>query len=387
MPTLRSGNVIIGPYSPLRLRKNTGSTKPNSSPSQPSSLPSPFVQPQQNKDDSIGTSFSHTHESSPPGQDSFFASPDELLLSSASQPSLPFSSLSSSSPPLNYPYSPSFSPSSSFSLSPYSSTPFSQQPSNPEDDPLAILQAFLTRVQLGTEPIFSRGFGSPGRVRNYKDCIRIPNQYLLVPPPPRSETDKEENYKKHVLKEVYDGNNPALFETNVILTVEKQDAEEYNTIALNSLPGTLETFGIDRKPCADWKLKAFKLQSPHTGSGRPPLVLKLKIGMPIILLQDVYDGECDLPAGTRLIVRAFRQNFILARVAFPTASSNVLVARNTNQIIIRRQPYRERTGLRQSASNVWYTRLQFPIKRAFALAMDDVPEGVTFEGVGLDLKI
>ncbi|KAF8926816.1 hypothetical protein BGZ47_002522 [Haplosporangium gracile] len=34
---------------------------------------------------------------------------------------------------------------------------------------------------------------------------------------------------------------------------------------------------------------------------------------------------------------------------------------------------------------VAYKRLQFPVKRAFALAVDDVPEGVMFDGLGLDL--
>ncbi|KAK3838925.1 MAG: hypothetical protein J3R72DRAFT_181318 [Linnemannia gamsii] len=344
MPTFQNEKNITSPYSrkqgqePQPSRRSRRSTRTRSTKtnvdfpvpksSLPQSSPSPFVQSQQNKDDPIETSLSHTGDSSP-------SAPDE--------------------------------------------------PSSPSPPPAQVIETsyldFLNRVRSGTEPTFHReDIDNQGRVYIHDDFIRIPDPFLLAPPPPpRSEADKKVNYKNHFLDEFYGNGDPALFETDVILTVDDTDAKEYNDLALNKFCTKHQTLSSKfRTTCKTdrdnvWEFWDFMRQSPPIGSCLPPLKLRLGVGMPIILLQDVHHGGSDLPAGTRLIVIAFHEAYILARVP----------AGNIDQVIIRRQSYKVSSGC---SPEIWHIREQFPVKRAFALAADDVPNRVMFEGVGLDLK-
>lgn len=167
----------------------------------------------------------------------------------------------------------------------------------------------------------------------------------------------------------------------MILTRYPRQAEKYNMEGFHRLTSASDEviyrdvrIAIPKR--RDPILCDFMRQPPHIGSGRPLHSLRLKVGCPIMLLQNV-SGVC---AGTRLIVEKLEKNVITAREAVVVGGSGV--GREGRVIEIGRHPFKESNGVRPIIS---YTRLQFPIKHAFALAVDDVPEGVMFEGLGLDL--
>lgn len=153
----------------------------------------------------------------------------------------------------------------------------------------------------------------------------------------------------------------------------------YNSVGFNKLPSTsdTETYWSDLKDTPkryDPVLRNFLTLPPPLG--RPPHCLKLKVGLPIMLLKKV-GGVC---AGTLLIVEKLEKHVITAREAVAVGGCGG--GRGGRVIRIRRQDYEESTGVEPILS---YKRKQFPVKRAFALVVDDLPEGVMFEGVGLDL--
>lgn len=154
---------------------------------------------------------------------------------------------------------------------------------------------------------------------------------------------------------------------------------KYNSMEFNNTPSTSDTVTYISDFKDNPKIYPSMLPDDLTQpalSGHPPLCLELKVGFPIMLLQKV-GGVC---ASTLLIVKKLEEHVITAREAVAAGGRGSW--RERRVIRIQRQEYEESTGVEPIFS---YKRQQFPVKRTFALPVDDVTEGVLFLGLGLDL--
>jgi ATP-dependent DNA helicase PIF1 len=106
-------------------------------------------------------------------------------------------------------------------------------------------------------------------------------------------------------------------------------------------------------------------------SGLPPHELKLRVGVPIILLRNLSrrQGLCN---GTRLKVLGFKSNVIQAQVITGPASGNIVLIPRIDM---------------SSSENLLpfiMVRHQFPVKLAFAMTINK-SQGQTLNKVGLYL--
>ncbi|KAG0371069.1 hypothetical protein BGX24_001841 [Mortierella sp. AD032] len=273
---------------------------------------------------------------------------------------------------------------------------------------LKFFHEFLDRLASGTEPTIP----SIGRE---KDFIRMPDRYLLDPPPPFG-VDRDAA-REHFLQVFYPTLRRHLvagsastyaavstsisaavatsstatavstaaeahrFGIDMILTLYLEEAERYNNIAFNSLPSSKEEI-YKSKPMETQKRKGWVLNSFNRKPriARPPWILKLKVGMPIILLQR-FRG---LEAGTRLIVTDLEEDTINAKTVemvsgLSSSSSSGCSDKKTKEkartIVIKRRVYDITTGRQGQVAEekgkhkVYASREQFPVKSAFALAI------------------
>jgi ATP-dependent DNA helicase PIF1 len=105
--------------------------------------------------------------------------------------------------------------------------------------------------------------------------------------------------------------------------------------------------------------------------GLPPHILKLKVGMPIIMLRNL-NPRLGLMNGTRLIVLEMRPRLIKAKI--------VTGSHRDQEVLIPRIPLTPS----DSTLPIKFTRLQFPVRPAFAMTINKA-QGQTFEKVGIYL--
>ncbi len=107
-------------------------------------------------------------------------------------------------------------------------------------------------------------------------------------------------------------------------------------------------------------------------SGLPPHILKLKVGMPIMLLRNLNptDGLCN---GTRLIVKKLLPRIIEAEIAIGSLKGK--------RVLIPRMP------LISSDNKLPYDlkRVQFPIRPAFAMTINK-SQGQSLKFIGIWLN-
>ncbi|KAK3838926.1 MAG: hypothetical protein J3R72DRAFT_448221 [Linnemannia gamsii] len=315
---------------------------------------------------------------------------------------------------------------------PFFSSPIPPPPTIPASEStitneLKFFHEFLDRLASGTEPTI------PGIGRE-KDFIRMPDRYLLDPPPPFG-VDRDAD-REHFLQVCYPTLRRHLvagsastsaagsasisaavansstatavstvaeahrFGIDMILTLYLEEAERYNNIAFNSLQSSKEEI-YKSKPMETQKRKGWVLNSFNRKPriARPPWILKLKVGMPIILLQRVKGLE----AGTRLIVTELQEDTIGAKIvemvsglssssSSSSRCSDKKAKAKARTIVIKRRVYDITTGRQGQVAEekgkhkVYASREQFPVKSAFALAICDLSKGAKFEGLGLDLN-
>jgi len=160
----------------------------------------------------------------------------------------------------------------------------------------------------------------------------------------------------------------------VILAATNAIVDEINDTILEMLPG--EAVALDSTDeCVDEdEAVNFPVEFLHslTVSGLPSHVIRLKPGMPIMLLRnlDPAKGLCN---GTRLIVRRATNHVIEAEIAQGANSGDRVLIPKLDM------------SSNDPSMPVKFTRRQFPVKPCFAMTINK-SQGQTLNCIGLDLR-
>jgi hypothetical protein len=163
--------------------------------------------------------------------------------------------------------------------------------------------------------------------------------------------------------------------SRAILCPKNDDCLRINNQIIKDMPGILHQYkSIDTIDSGDPEEIAnyqTEILNTFNVSGIPTHVLKLKVGAIIILLKNI-DSRKGLCNGTRLIIRALRENLIVADIA---------AGKNKGHTV-----YIPRMTLSPTDSDlpVILKRLQFPVLLAFAITITK-SQGHTFDRVGIFL--
>ena len=164
-----------------------------------------------------------------------------------------------------------------------------------------------------------------------------------------------------------------------ILSARNDDVSDINTKALDRFPGEKFTYlaadkmsedeGIEHTITHHYPNEFLNSLNP---TGLPPFKLDLKVGCPIMLLQNIApkDGLCN---GTRLIVENCSTFVIEARILTGDKFDNLA--------------FIPRISLTPSSSElpIKFSRRQFPIRLAYAMTINK-SQGQSVKFVGLDLR-
>lgn len=160
-----------------------------------------------------------------------------------------------------------------------------------------------------------------------------------------------------------------------ILTPLNAHVTEINTVLLNQFDGEERCLYSADSLCSDNTSDSLRypteLLNQIDAGTLPPHILKLKIGCPIMLLRnlDPAKGLCN---GTRLICLAISPRVILAEIA---------TGRNIGDIV---SIPRIKLTSQEDQIGVHFTRLQFPVRTAFAMTIKK-SQGQTLDSVRLYL--
>ncbi|KAK3835586.1 MAG: hypothetical protein J3R72DRAFT_214262 [Linnemannia gamsii] len=268
--------------------------------------------------------------------------------------------------------------------------------------------AFLERIRTGQEPTITH---QRSNTATYRDLVRIPDQFLFTPVAVRPRGSEPYYYdaQRKFLLEIYPDlataprDSQSMME-NVILTHSKDTAETYNKLALEmqsppTTPSTCQqhqqargagggagkkisyqekTYVAISSPLHD---RDYDMQDMVTAEwlnpdGMPPHTLFLRVGHPVLLLKTL---GTHFQAGTRMIIRHL-SNFSITAEAI---SGPTLTYSEPRITIIPRMKIQSPNA---RDLGCLFTRLQFPVKHAFALSLSDAV-GKGFSGlVGVDLR-
>jgi len=238
------------------------------------------------------------------------------------------------------------------------------QPSNFQDNDLKQKEfaEFLLKIGDGKYPTNS----------NTEDTITLPTNMI-------TNTDNLTDLIDFVYPNLIENSGNADYMVGrAILTPKNIDVDMISDIVINRLPGETRIYpsldSIDQTE--NTSEQQSQIYSPEflrslKMSDLPPGELKLKIGVPIILLRNLNPSE-GLCNGTRLIVRNFQNKVIDAEIITgPHIGKRVFIPRIT---------------LSPSENSLPFTlkRLQFPIRVAFSMTINRA-QGQTLNKMGLYL--
>ncbi len=203
-------------------------------------------------------------------------------------------------------------------------------------------------------------------VTKYKDvhktAIEIYEQFIL-------KTQKESEMINQIYGDINDYNDNAKYYLNrCILTPLNKSVDEINTICLQKIKNeqektyvSLDSVGLD--DCSSLFCQEFL--NTRKFPGVPKHLLKLKTGIPIILLTNI-DASQGLCNGTRLIIHKL-YNHVIECYKLTDRKTKIYIPRMT---------------LSPSELNIGYEfkRKQFPIRVAFAMTINK-SQGQTFEKI------
>ncbi|XP_046632783.1 uncharacterized protein LOC124312311 [Daphnia pulicaria] len=201
---------------------------------------------------------------------------------------------------------------------------------------------------------------------NIPDMIEIPKEFF--------------NYNRSLVEHVF-GDPAQLLDpvvsqqicSRAILCPKNGDCLRINNQIIKDMPGTLHEYRsidtIDSDDPEEISNYPTEVLNSFDVSGIPTHLLKMKVGAVIILLKNI-DSRQGLCNGTRLIIRALRENLIVAEIA---------AGKNKGHIV-----YIPRMMMSPTDSDlpVILKRLQFPVLLAFAMTITK-SQGQTFDRVGI----
>nr|CAH7714780.1 unnamed protein product [Callosobruchus chinensis] len=165
------------------------------------------------------------------------------------------------------------------------------------------------------------------------------------------------------------------YSMKAILTPKNDDCFQLNDQAVEKIPGLLKIYESsdavvedDQNDVLNYPVEFLNSITP---AGLPPHILKLKVGCIVMLLRNLNPtvGLCN---GTRLIVRALASRVIDAEIICGShVGTRVFIPR------IRLQPSNSQLPFK-------FSRLQFPIRLAFAMTINK-SQGQTFDKIGIFL--
>jgi hypothetical protein len=164
-----------------------------------------------------------------------------------------------------------------------------------------------------------------------------------------------------------------LLRSTAILAPKNDAVESINDLLLASMPGTQQV-SCSADCCKDPDAAAsFPVEFLHTISipALPPHRLCLKIGCPVILLRNL-DPDNGLCNGTRLLVESVSSKLLRCSI--------LGTRRHGSMVQLPRIPL----PAPESDAGVAFTRLQFPVKLAFAMTINKA-QGQSLDTVGLQL--
>jgi len=163
--------------------------------------------------------------------------------------------------------------------------------------------------------------------------------------------------------------------TRAILTPRNDHAHMINDMVMSQLPGQEHVYNsadsLSLGEEGSDRLYPTEFLNSLTPQGMPPSTLRLKVGMPVMLLRNL-NSAMGLANGTRLLITHLGRNNIQADIMTgPRAGDPVLICRM-------------RTTSSDASLPFNFTRQQFPIRPAFAMTINKA-QGQTFERVGIYL--
>ncbi|XP_057760443.1 uncharacterized protein LOC130980819 [Arachis stenosperma] len=223
--------------------------------------------------------------------------------------------------------------------------------------------------------ILQIGEGRCGTMVNDKLFVDIPSALIM----PVLENPVEDILNTIYLNLVQNFRDPSFFQDRAILAPTVDNVEEINNYIVDLLPGEEKNYLSDDSICGsdvysnvdiDWINVEFLNQIRC--SGLPTHSLKLKIGVPIILLRNI-DPAGGLCNGTRLVVQDLGRNVISADIVSGSNVGDIVFITRMNMIpsdtVI---PFK-------------FQRRQFSISLSFAMTINK-SQGQTLSTVGLFLR-
>lgn len=156
-----------------------------------------------------------------------------------------------------------------------------------------------------------------------------------------------------------------------IVSPRNESVDEINDAILQKLPNEYRIYKsidtvVNLEDTVHYPQEFLNSLNP---SGLPPHCIKLKFGVPIILLRNL--NPPNLCNGTRLQVKALRNNIIEAIILTGPAAGQMA--------------HIPRIPMIPTDLPFTFKRLQFPIKLSFAITINK-SQGQTYKHVGLDLR-
>ncbi|XP_052110371.1 uncharacterized protein LOC127741619 [Arachis duranensis] len=235
-------------------------------------------------------------------------------------------------------------------------------------------QSTAQELRLFSDWILQIGEGHCGTVVNEKLFVDIPSDLII----PVLENPVEDIVNTIYPNLVQNFRDPSFFQDRAILASTVDNVEEINNYIVDLLPGEEKNYlsadsicGSDAYSDVDVDWITVEFLNQIRCSGPPNHLLKLKIGVPIILLRNI-DPAGGLCNGTRLVVRDLGTNIIGADIV---SGSNV-----GDKVFITRMSMIPS----DTVIPFKFQRRQFPVSLSFAMTINK-SQGQTLSMVGLFL--
>lgn len=201
---------------------------------------------------------------------------------------------------------------------------------------------------------------------------------VQIPPECCCDTENVEDLITHIYGDLTVERPPTMAEDMIkqgILSTTNEATDHINNLATQRLP-TAERVYLSADYMTDPTSEDATMYDPEflntlEFSGMPSHTLRLKVGMPIILLRNM-NASRGMMNGTRLVVEAFRKHSIQARILTGTCkNTSVIIPRIPMAPTDSRNPFK-------------FTRRQLPIRPAWAMTINKA-QGQTFKRVAVYL--